>query len=248
MAPRHNTYTINQAIDQANRDRRAQEARDAQVRLQASREASLKSLQQTQRQLLQSSLDSYPASSGANDFSHAVGSGSYVSKKTGSGAGGTFGIVLVLVVCGYALAHGVALATIIKIGFWIAVAAGVIAIALAVIAFIRAFAGPIIVIGLIGWGLWVNHHTPAAPPASGDHVPARLAPAASSPVPQPAAQPANGERDAHLRYQGAHFQEWVKELGPDRVKQIADSVPDKSLLGLPEFLNRLESAAASLHQ
>ena len=69
-----------------------------------------------------------------------------------------------------------------------------------------------------------------------------------SPAPQPAAQPAGNERDAHLRYQLAHYQEWEKELGPDRVDQISASVPERDLLGLPDFFNRLESAAASLHR
>lgn len=74
---------------------------------------------------------------------------------------------------------------------------------------------------------------------------------APSPAPasRPAAQPASDdETTAHLQYQLAHYDEWKKELGPDRVKQIDDSVPEKGLSAIPEFLNRLESAAASLHQ
>ena len=247
MAPRHNIYTINQAVDQANRDRRENEARADRQWQQMRRDASAQSFQREQRQFVQSSLDRCQAFNEAREFSHASAPGSYAPKKTGSGIGATFGFILALVICGYALAHGVALGAIIKTGFLIAAAAVVIAIALGVIAFIRAFAGPIIVIGLIGWGLWVSHHAPAAPPASGDHAQARLAPAAASPAPQPATRP-SGESDAHLRYQGEHVQEWVKELGPDRVKQIVDGLPKKDLSTVPELMNRLESAAASLHQ
>jgi hypothetical protein len=66
-----------------------------------------------------------------------------------------------------------------------------------------------------------------------------------SPAPQPATQPAS---DEHIKYQFAHYEEWKKELGPDRVKQISDSVPKEGILALPEFFNRLERAAAPLHQ
>jgi hypothetical protein len=248
MAPRPNIYTINQAIEQANRDRRENEARrDAQWR-QYRRDADLKSSLEQQDRILRSSI----ANSAAN-YKHS--SAEYSPSISGSDRRGnsgiiTFGIILTLVICGYALAHGVTLVTIIKIAIWIAAAVAVIAIAFAVIAFIRAFAGPIIAIGCVGWYLAVHYHAPATQPASDDHIQYRFAPSAASPspAPQPAAQPASDERAAHIRYQVAHYEEWAKALGPDRVKQINDSLPNEGLSAVPEFLNRLERAAASLHQ
>jgi len=71
---------------------------------------------------------------------------------------------------------------------------------------------------------------------------------AAPPAPRPATQPASDESAAHRAYQFAHYDEWANELGPARVKRISDSLPDKSFLGIPEYLDRIEGAVASLRQ
>jgi hypothetical protein len=248
MAPRPNIYTISQAIEQANRDRRENEARDRNDAIARGRDASLKSFLRQQEEISRNSPPSRPSII-TNSFPPSE------PGRRGNSGIITFGIILTLVICGYALAHGVTLVTIIKMAIWIAAAVAVIAIVFAVIAFVRAFAGPIIAIGCVGWYLAVHYHAPATQPASDDHIQYRFAPSVPSPASRPATQPASDESDAHKAYQVAHYHEWEKELGPDRVsqiyvsafRQILDSAPN-SFNGPAEYLNRLESAAASLHQ
>jgi hypothetical protein len=243
VAPQRGVFTINQAIERDNQLRREAEARRDAQWTQYRREANQKSFLKEQDQFVRSSI----ARSAADfkdptaDYSSAATGSDGRGIARGNSRGGTFGTVVAFVICGYALAHGVPLVTIIKIAILIAAAVAVIAIAVAVIAFIRAFAVPIIVIGCVGWYLTVHHDAPATQPVSAPHTENPVfTPADPYPAPKPAS-------DAHLRYQAAHYVEWEEELGPARAKQIRDGLPS-DLRYLPEYFNRLENAAAALHR
>ena len=149
MSIRRNTYTINDAIDAANQTRREEEARSKAQWQQTRADAALKSFQ---REVFRD-----PGPSAPPTITYSSGTSSR-SDGGGNSVGIALGIILALVICGYALTHGVPLMTIVAIASWIGAAVAAIAIAFAVIAFVRAFAGPIIVIGCVGWYLWAHFH------------------------------------------------------------------------------------------
>jgi hypothetical protein len=152
MAPQRNLYTISDAIAHQKQMRLENEARDRNQSLWRSQEAAQKSLLRQQDQILRSSISALPRPSKTTDYFPT-------SKPDGRGNSGpvTFGIILAIVICWYALAHGATLTAIISIAIVIAAAVAALAIAFAVITFIRAFAGPIIAIGLVGWYLWAHY-------------------------------------------------------------------------------------------
>jgi len=117
--------------------------------------------------------------------------------------------------------------------------------------------GSLLVMAIVGFFIWngvKNNDAPPAPRTPAVQMVARTPPLAMrnnapdvNPAPAHAAGPSPIEQE-HLKYQGAHLQEWEAQLGPVRVQQIFDGLPDRSLGGLPEFANRVESAVKALHQ
>jgi hypothetical protein len=163
MAPQRNLYTISDAIAHQKQMRLENEARERTQSQWRRQEAAQKSFLQEQDRILRSSISAFPRPSKTTDYFPTPDSFS-VSKPDGRGNTGrgntgriTFGIILAIAICWYALAHGATLTAIAAIAILIAAAVAAIAIALAVIAFIRAFAGPIIAIGLVGWYLWAHY-------------------------------------------------------------------------------------------
>jgi hypothetical protein len=159
MAPQRNLYTISDAIAHKKQMRLENEARERTQSQWRRQEAAQKSFLQEQDRILRSSISALPRPSKTTDYFPTRDSFP-VSKPDGRGNSGriTFGIILAIAICWYALAHGATLTAIAGIAILIAAAVVAIAIALAVIAFVRAFAGPIIAIGLVGWYLWAHHH------------------------------------------------------------------------------------------
>ena len=164
MAPHRNLYTISDAIAHQKQIRLENEARERTESHWRRQEAAQASFLREQSQFVRSSFSSLPRPStntamgkeSTDSFSPSKADGRGNSGRRKSG-GITFGILLAIVICWYALAHGATLTAIAGIAILIAAAVVAIAIALAVIAFVRAFAGPIIAVGLVGWYLWAHH-------------------------------------------------------------------------------------------
>ena len=162
MAPHRNLYTISDAIAHQKQIRLENEARERTESHWRRQEAAQQSFLREQSQFVRSSISPLPQPSKTTDY-YPTPESFPVSKPDGHGHSGrgnsgpiTFGIILAIAICWYALAHGATLTAIAAVAILIAAAVVAIALALAVIAFVRAFAGPIIAIGLVGWYLWAH--------------------------------------------------------------------------------------------